>query len=217
MIKAEHKKYAHWLFNLYLNRIIRNYFTDFFIVGDVPVLNHNRGLIITPNHFSWWDGFFIYFLMKKYSSRNIYIMMLEEQLKKYSFFKNLGAFSINQQNPKSIVETLKYASSLVSSESYLVTYPQGEIEPYEKRPLKVKEGLIKIIEKAKSDTDVLPVVFKIHHSNQRKPYIYCMFGTPIPGERVIKSFNYFSESFNELIAKLDNIFLISSKKSLFNK
>lgn len=217
MIKAEHKKYAHWLFNLYLNRIIRNDFTDFFIVSDVPVLNYNRGLIITPNHFSWWDGFFIYFLMKEYSPRKIYIMMLEEQLKKYSFFKKLGAFSINQQNPKSIAETLNYASSLVNSESYLVTYPQGEIESYERRPLKVKEGLKKIIEKAKSDTDVLPVVFKIHHSNQRKPNIYCMFGTPIPGERVIDSFNDFSQSFNELILKLDNDFLTSSKKSLFNK
>lgn len=143
--------------------------------------------------------------------------MLEEQLKKYSFFKKLGAFSINQQNPKSIAETLNYASSLVNSESYLVTYPQGEIESYERRPLKVKEGLKKIIEKAKSDTDVLPVVFKIHHSNQRKPNIYCMFGTPIPGERVIDSFNDFSQSFNELILKLDNDFLTSSKKSLFNK
>ncbi len=217
MIQAEHKKLAHWLFDLYLNRILRNDFSDFFLLGDIPALNTGRGLIITPNHFSWWDGFFIYFLMKKYSSRKIYIMMLEEQLKKYSFFKKLGAFSINQRNPKSIIETINYAASLISSDSYLVTYLQGEIEPYEKRPLKVKEGLVKILEKVKPDTDVLPVMFKIHHSVQRKPVVYSMFGTSISAENVKNYFDDYSEYFNDLVIKLDREFLINPKTNLFDK
>ena len=144
-------------------------------------------------------------------------MMLEDQLKKYSFFKNLGAFSINQQNPKSIIESINYASSIVSNSSYLVTYPQGEIEPYEKRPLTVKEGLIKIIEKVNIETDLLPIVFKIHHSNERKPFLYVMMGNLIPAQTVKDNFQSFSDSFNQLVVNLDSEFQNAEKVSVFDK
>lgn len=217
MIKAEHKKWAYFFFDIYLHNIIKKDFNDFYLVGNIPELDNNKGLIITPNHFSWWDGFFIYYLMKKLSTRKIYIMMLEEQLKRYPFFKKLGAFSINQQNPKSIIESINYASSIVSDSSYLVTYPQGEIEPYEKRPLTVKEGLKKIIEKVNIETDVLPVAFKIHHSNERKPFLFAMMGNMIPAQTVMDNFQSFSDSYNQLVAKLDSEFQNAEKVSVFNK
>jgi len=217
MIKAEHKKWAYFFFDIYLNNIIKKDFKDFYLVGNIPELDNNKGLIITPNHFSWWDGFFIYYLMKKLSTRKIYIMMLEEQLNRYPFFKKLGAFSINQQNPKSIIESINYSSSIVSNSSYFVTYPQGEIEPYEKRPLTVKEGLIKIIEKVNIETDVLPVAFKIHHSNERKPFLFAMIGNMIPAQTVKDNFQSFSDSFNQLVVKLDTEFQNTEKVSLFDK
>lgn len=217
MIKAEHKKWAGFVFDIYLNGIIKKDFKEFYLIGDIPELDNNKGLIITPNHFSWWDGFFIYYLMKKISTRKLYIMMLEEQLKRYSFFKKLGAFSINPKNPKSIIESLNYASSVISDNSYLVTYPQGEIEPYEKRPLTVKEGLIKIIEKVNIVTDILPVVFKIHHSNDRKPFLYATMGNLIPAQRIKNDYQYFSNIFNQLVIKLDREFQSAKKESLFDK
>lgn len=217
MIKAEHKKWAHFVFDIYLNRIIKKDYQDFFIIAEVPDIDNKRGLIITPNHFSWWDGFFIYYLMKKLSSRQIYIMMLEDQLKKYSFFKKLGAFSINQHNPKSIIESLNYASSLIQNDSYVVIYPQGEIEPYEKRPLTVKEGLIKIIDRTDLETEILPVAFKIHHSNQRKPFLYVLIGDKIPAKKVRYDFQLFVNGFNNTIEKLDSNFLTEDKISLFAK
>lgn len=217
MIKAEHKKWAHFIFNIYLNRILRKNFQNFYLIGDIPELDNEKGLIITPNHFSWWDGFFIYYLMKKFSSRKLFIMMLEEQLKNYSFFKNLGAFSINQQNPKSIIETINYASTLINSKGYLVTYPQGEIEPYEKRPLILKEGLIKIIAKTEIETNVLPIAFKIHYSNERKPFIYAAMGKLIPAMEVKDNFEFFSNSFNKLVTDLDAEFKSNKKKSVFEK
>lgn len=217
MIRAEHKKWAHLVFDNYLNRIIRKDFQNFYLIGDIPEFDNQKGLIITPNHFSWWDGFFIYYIIKKFSSRDLYIMMLEDQLKKYSFFKKLGAFSINQQNPKSIIESINYASTLIRSDSYLVIYPQGEIEPYEKRPLMVKEGLNKIIEKAEIETDILPVAFKIHHSNQRKPILYSTFGNPISAIDVRRDFKLFNHSFNNTILKLDTDFQKAKKISVFER
>lgn len=215
MIKAEHNKLAHFIFDIYLNRVIKKDFKDFYLIGNIPELDDQKGLIITPNHFSWWDGFFIYYLMKKLSSRKIYIMMLEEQLRKYSFFKKLGAFSINPQNPKAIIESIKYASTLIKSNNYLVTYPQGEIEPYEKRPLSVKEGLIKIIDKTKIETNVLPVAFKIHHTNQRKPFLFATFGNRIDANEVKNNFNIYIDYFNQTVIKLDSVFLSVKKKSIF--
>lgn len=217
MIKAEHKKWTHFVFNIYLNHIIRKDFQDFFLIGDIPELDNQKGLIITPNHFSWWDGFFIYYLMKKFSSRNIYIMMLEEQLMRYSFFKKLGAFSINKQNPKGIIESINYASTIISSKNYLVTYPQGEIEPYEKRPLAVKKGLIRIIDKTKIQTDVLPIAFKIHHSDQRKPFLYATFGKSIASTEVQNNFKLYIDYFNQTVNTLDSDFQSAQKLSLFRK
>jgi 1-acyl-sn-glycerol-3-phosphate acyltransferase len=217
MIKAEHKAWAHFIFDIYLNRIIKRDFQGFYIIGELPDLDNNKGLIITPNHFSWWDGFFIYYLMKKFSSRKIYIMMLEDQLKSYSFFKKLGAFSINQQNTKSIIDTINYASTLISGDSYLVIYPQGEIESYEKRPLTVKEGLVKIIEKAEIETDVLPVSFKIHYTTTRKPFLYATFGNPITARVVQNNFKLFADSFNNTVVMLDSGFQNLKKINLFEK
>lgn len=217
MIRAEHKKWAHLVFDIYLNRIIRKDFQNFYLIGDIPEFDNQKGVIITPNHFSWWDGFFIYYIMKKFSSRDLYIMMLEDQLKKYSFFKKLGAFSINQQHPKSIIESINYASTLIRNDSYLVIYPQGEIEPYEKRPLTVKEGLNKIIEKTEIETDIIPVSFKIHHSNQRKPFLYAIFGNPISTKKVHRNFKLFNDNFNNTILKLDSDFQTAKKISVFEK
>lgn len=217
MIKADHKKWAKKIFDLYLSTIIRKDFNEFYIVDKIPEFTNNRGLIITPNHFSWWDGFFIYYLMNKISDRKIYIMMLENQLEKYSFFRKLGAFSIDQQNPKGIVNSLNYASSTISKAAYLVTYPQGEIEPYEKRPLTFKDGLFKILEKTKTESDILPVTFKIHHSNLRKPDVYALFGKSESSKDVVSAPQNYILNFNNLISKLDSCFLNSSKTSLFNK
>ena len=90
MIKADHNKLAHLVFSLYLKRLLKSSFKEFILINKLPMIDNSKGLIITPNHFSWWDGFFIYWLNKKLFKKNLFILMLEEQLKRYWFFRYLG-------------------------------------------------------------------------------------------------------------------------------
>ncbi len=140
----------------------------------MPDLSGEKGIIVTPNHFSWWDGFLIEYLMRRFTGRKLYIMMLEEQLKKYPFFKYLGAFSIKPGSVKSVAESLKYAEEIARSESaYLVFYPQGEIQNYEVDQVRLKKGLGFV--SLKKNAGILIVAFKIVYCNEKKPDVYCRF------------------------------------------
>ena len=146
----------------------------------MPDISGEKGIIVTPNHFSWWDGFFIEYLMRKFSDRKLYIMMLEDQLKKYPFFKYLGAFSIKPGSVRSVSESIVYSKEVAKSDSsYLVFYPQGEIQNYEVEHVKLKKGLGAV--SIKNNTGVLIVSFKIVYGNEKKPDVYCRFF-----ERVLK-------------------------------
>jgi 1-acyl-sn-glycerol-3-phosphate acyltransferase len=196
MIKADHKKWARFVFNIYIDRELKKHFTNFYEANDFPNIGNDTGLILAPNHISWWDGFFIDYVTLKHLERKFHIMMLESQLKKYSFFGKLGAYSIVPENPKSIIETTNYTVSLLKdTRNVVVTYPQGEIEAYEMRPLGIKEGLRIILKRVPVNTYVLPVAFKIHYYNEKNPALAVRYGHLLEGVKIIEDFNVFKEQF----------------------
>jgi hypothetical protein len=212
MIKADHKKYARWIFIPYMNRILKKNFSHFHLANEFPKIPLNAGLVITPNHISWWDGFFAEFLFSKLLNRKLHIMMLEEQLKKYWFFKKLGAYSIQPDSIRSILETAKYTKELIiDAGKFVITYPQGEIESFEKRPLTLKEGLKYFIRGIEKEFYVLPVGFKIHYYNEKYPSIIARFGNPLNGSSVLSSYSTFE---NEFMDNLDKLAESAEKKEL---
>lgn len=180
MIKAEHKYWSRFVFNLYIDNQLKTHFNGFKAINFPPVLDSEKSLIVLPNHFSWWDGFLIDYVNRKLFGRKFHILMLEEQLKKYWFFKKLGAFSINQNNPKSIIETSIYFKQLLENKNNLISfYPQGKIELYGHENLTFKSG-IKLFIKGKEDkTQLLPVAFKFQYYEDKKPEILTRFGNLI--------------------------------------
>lgn len=218
MIKADHKKWARWLYDFYVPRILKSNFQHFYLTNEFPQIPDDGGLIITPNHFSWWDGFFIDYTLSRFSKRKIYILMLEEQLKRYWFFQKVGAFSINPSNPKSIKTTFDYISEVVCDpQNVLLFYPQGEIEDFTKRPLKVKEGLKAILHMTHSKVNILPVAFKIKYGNTKKPDLLVRFGEPITSSKVKRDFNLFIDSFNSNVDFLDRVQSENYKENLFKR
>lgn len=204
MIQAKQSRIARLLFNPYLNHILKRHFSGFCVMNKFPLIGDDEGLLITPNHFSWWDGFFIDFITRRYSQRQIHILMLEEQLKRYWFFRYLGAYSINDNKPKSIVETASYTSTIIQDpHNFVVFYPQGKMEPYDKRPLELKEGLLYFLKKLARKTTVIPAAFKIQYSEEMKPSIYVRFGRPLYHHQILSSFDDFRCEFNENISMLD--------------
>ena len=210
MIQAEHKKWANHIFSYYEKHILRKSFSKFNLINEPPLIPSDKSLLITPNHISWWDGFFIRFVLEDKLNRRIYIMMLESQLKKYWFFKKLGAFSINPQNPKSIIQTFNYTEQILqNTKNFVVTYPQGKIRPFEERPLDIKEGIKNIIKRIYRNTVVLPVGFKIQYFEERNPEVFCRFGDIITGESIINDFQFFVDQFTK---NLDEISIAASNR-----
>jgi 1-acyl-sn-glycerol-3-phosphate acyltransferase len=196
MIEAEQKKWARLLYYPYICKLMRKHFSNYYLVNEFPKVDDNAGLLITPNHISWWDGFFIQHACRKFIKRELYLMILEKQLRRYWFFRKIGTCSINPDNPKSIINTADYVSKLISNPvNAVVIYPQGEIEPYEKRPLSLKRGLQLFIRDIHINFYILPVGFKIQYYNEKKPAIIGGFGKLIDGNIIKNDFGSFEKEF----------------------
>ncbi|MCF8260091.1 MAG: lysophospholipid acyltransferase family protein [Melioribacteraceae bacterium] len=203
MIKTEHKKWAHFLFDKYIHRLLKKNFSNFWITNDLPNISNSEKLIITPNHISWWDGFFVDFINKSLLHRNIHVMMLEDQLKRYHFFNKVGAYSIDPSNTKKIKESFDYTLETINDpRNFSVIYTQGEIEAYEKRPLAIKRGIQLISRMAEFEFTVLPVVFRIQHFEEKNPALICRFGSKISSSELKDDWTVFETKFYDT---LDNL------------
>ena len=210
MIKASHKKWARFLFNPYCDWLLKRNFSQFLRVNNYPHLSPELPLIITPNHISWWDGFFIDYLARRFINRRGFILMLEEQLSRYWFFQNLGAFSIDPTHLKKITETVQYVHNVLhDNKNFVILYPQGEIEPYEMRPLALKRGLTLFL-KATSEVQVLLVAFKIQYYNQKRPSLLVKFGETLSGIAITADFKNYEDHFYD---NLDSLSCAAFNKS----
>lgn len=207
MIKANHKKWARIMFNPYITHLLRSNFRNFYVLNDLPEINKSAGLIVTPNHFSWWDGFIIDFISRRFIKRKFHVMMLEEQLRKYWFFKKLGAYSINPANPISTARTLNYTRELLQSpQNLVVVYPQGAIQSLNSKFFTIKEGLQKLLDKNKCEVQVLPLAVKFEYRDNKNPDIVARFGSPLRAEEIKINFESFS---NEFVNNMENLKVIT--------
>jgi 1-acyl-sn-glycerol-3-phosphate acyltransferase len=181
MIFADHKYWAELIFKPYIYRLLKNNFHSINLIGDLPEIPQELPLILIPNHSTWWDGFYVYLLNKKYFARKFYIMILEEQLAKYRFFTKLGGFSISRESPKSIIESLKYSADLLRSNPFSVTtiFPQGELLPNFTSPLIFNRGIEKIIRIYGENVCLLPLSIRPEYLKEEKASVFFKFGKPI--------------------------------------
>lgn len=216
MIRAEHKKWAELLFDPYLAYLLKKNFNGFYAEGSLPDLEKYPGLIITPNHFSWWDGFITYYLLRKLTFKKIFTMMLEEQLNKYWFFRNVGAFSINPSNPVSMARTLNYTCQVLNEKTNIVVlYPQGEIRPLNTDDIIIRPGLKLLTSKNRCGNYVLPLALKIEYGRNKKPDIAVSFGRILSSGEINKDYDVFAKEFVENIKHLNNLSDFRDCRNLF--
>ena len=179
MIKAKHSVWSDILLNFYLKRIFKQHFNQISILGNIPEPDPGLPLIILPNHSTWWDGFLIYLLNKKIFNRPGYLMMLESQLSKYQMFSGIGAYSINQNKPKDILASLSYTVSLLNQSTIprplVCIFPQGELLPWEIRPLGYQKGLEWILCRYGNIVNLLPLAIRLEFKDEQRPEVFLKF------------------------------------------
>ena len=177
MIRAQHRLWADFIFQPYLTRLFKRNFHTIQVLGALPEIPPHLPLLLLPNHSTWWDGFFVYLLNKRIFRRTAYLMMLEEQLSSYRFFAKIGAYSIEPKYRQGIVESLGYTVELLNQRTSLVSvFPQGELLPWQTRPLGYKRGVEWILRKYGKSVAVLPLAIRTEFLGEKRPSAFFLFG-----------------------------------------
>lgn len=173
MIKNKHNFFITKFFDFYTKKIIKSDFNK--IVFDKNFkFDSNKSILLIGNHYSWWDGFWVYYLCLTLFNKKFNVMMLEEQLKKYYIFSYAGAFSIKKKSEESN-ESLDYAIELLKDpQNVVLMFPQGKIQSQYVEQLHFRKGLHYITNNATNDFNLVYYTALIDYFSQRKPsaYIY---------------------------------------------
>lgn len=130
------------------------------------------------NHHSWWDGLIPLMLNEYRFHQQARAIMEDKQMKTYSLFQKIGAFSINRNDPRSAITSLRYAvKSFNRDHSSLFIYPEGTITPAGSS-MRFEGGLAWLHDKL-DDVDFVPVGIHMHTIRYPKPELHLHVGHPV--------------------------------------
>jgi len=167
MIKPNHKYFYKCFFTWYIQRLMKKHFSGFEIKGDI--LKNKGSILLIGNHFSWWDGFIAWEVNRKLLKKKFFILMLEDQLKKFRFFSYLGAFSIKKHN-RDALESIRFGSQILTSDNnLLVIFPQGEIASQHQTKLVFQNGWYRMLNGSNASTGLMFMVNLVDYFSSPKP------------------------------------------------
>lgn len=183
-IPAKESKFILWFFDWYTRFIIWRRFKNVHISQEY-FPNKNSKTVYFINHNYWWDGLLPLYLNQKFFKQKARALMEEKQMKLYSFFSKIGAFSINLEDTKSSIKSLRYAvESMDRESSCLFIYPEGKITLVSDSKPKFKEGLSWLFQKTEK-VDFVPIAFYIDHSKDNKPDLYISIGKSVHPDKTL--------------------------------
>lgn len=207
MIEATPSSPAGWVFTIYLRRLLKKHFSSIEIFGTIPEPDPALPVLLLPNHSTWWDGFFVWHLNEVHFKRPFYLMMLQEQLLKYPFFRKLGVFGIDQENAKGMLSSLSYAVELLgqSPPPILTIFPQGELQRSLKRPLDYKKGIDWILKRYSGKVTLLPLAMRCEFTDQQLPVTWFEFADGIEADSAnFPGIDQLEKIETELLEQLEN-------------
>jgi hypothetical protein len=129
--------------------------------------------IVMCNHFSFLDGFLVYYLTSKiFSKKRLHIMVMKRQMEKNWWLKYIGCFSIDP-GKRSIEETFAYTSALLAKpNNVVVIYPQGNMESIYIRHIEFGDGINQIVPHVKEKCQLLWSSNIMEYFESTKPSLY---------------------------------------------
>jgi len=156
------------------------------------------------NHNYWWDALIPLYLNEKYFRQQARALMEDTQMLQYGFFSRIGAFSINLNNPKLSILSLRYAlDSLRRLNSSVFIYPEGKIVPASEHCELFKDGLSWLYQKTES-IDFVPIALNIDYSKASKPEFNIYIGKSVNPDKTLdrkELSNLFKEELDKIIVK----------------
>jgi len=89
----------------------------------------SSGFVAVANHTSWWDGFVAFAVQRAIAPRHpFYVMMSEDGLRRFPFFRYGGAFAVDASSPRRARDAILYAADRAAAGTGLWIFPQGRLE-----------------------------------------------------------------------------------------
>jgi 1-acyl-sn-glycerol-3-phosphate acyltransferase len=180
MIKAQKNKLFERLFLAYTKRELQRHFHGVHVAGleTIDRIDRSLPIIVYCNHSSWWDALLAFILAREVFALDAYAMMEEKQLRRYRFFRLIGAFSVVRESPRAAVDSMRYAASLFTRPNVaLWIYPQGVMVPNDVRPLRFYPGIARIAGMV-GRVQFVPVAHRYEFLMQQRPEAFSLIGDP---------------------------------------
>lgn len=163
------------VFDFYLHHLLRKSFAAISIRNDAHVFP-SGGYVGIGNHTSWWDGFIPFALHRSANRRRPFaIMMQDEQLRRFPFFRFGGAFSVDATSIRRAKPAIDYAAQLAASGCGVWIFPQGDIRPAFE-PLRFSSGFAHAA--ARAGVPVVPCAMRFVQRNFQRPEVFVDIGEP---------------------------------------
>lgn len=165
------------IFRIYVRLLFKRRFKQVWIRQEYRPDEKSRSIYYL-NHHSWWDGIIPLLLNEFRFQQQARALMEDKQMNQYGFFKKIGAFSINREDPRKAVTSLRYAvQSMQRNNASLFIYPEGSITPAGSK-LSFEGGLSWLHEKL-PDTDFVPIGIYMHTIRGDKPELHLYVGEKV--------------------------------------
>jgi chlorobactene lauroyltransferase len=171
----------------------------------VRALDRSLPIILFGNHSCWWDGLIEFYLGRNVLGVDAYLMMEERQMRRYRFFRWIGAFSVDRSSAREGVRSLRYAAELfTASGRALWIYPQGVMLPNDVRPLAFSTGLVRLLEMLPR-AQLVAFAHRYEFLKDQRPDAFVAFAPPRLVEGVTEGKSLLPVLQAELTALLDRL------------
>ncbi|MDT3404190.1 1-acyl-sn-glycerol-3-phosphate acyltransferase [Mucilaginibacter terrae] len=169
MIYPKNNKLISGFFHRYIGYIIGKNFRAFNF--NTIEVDAGKSILLLANHFSWWDGFLLYWLNNLLFQKKFHVMVLEDTVKKVFFLKYLGAYSV-LKNSRSMIESLNFTAELLNNPQNLVlVFPQAKLYSNFTNDIHFEGGLTKIIKQAAGKFQYVFANTFIENFEHKKPTV----------------------------------------------
>lgn len=180
MIQAEHHSLYTPFWQWYIKNSLRSHFSSLRVYS-VSELPKDTPLLWHGTHVSFWDGY-LGVALAAHLQLVYRVMMLEENLSKYSFLRFAGAFGIARGNNRGTLESMRYAAAelLAAPARAMLIFPSGEIGNPHQRPIPFEAGVTALANLVAKDKEIMvcALAIRLEHGTQAKPIAFLRLGAP---------------------------------------
>lgn len=151
---------------------------DSVYVRNAHKIDRTNSSLYICNHHYWWDGLVPLILNEYIFHQKARAIMEDKQMRKFPFFSKIGAFSINRNNYKSALTSLRYGADwLKGPNTSLFLYPEGKFsQPH--NPIQIESGVLKLLEWAPF-CQLVNISMHISYQNNDKPDLFIDISTEL--------------------------------------